>query len=162
MSELLQKSLPQLNYTIAESLLLLSETPEPFFLDQSLCSHQHCFILLLYFAYTFGDRWASGFVAITYHVLVSKAYLFLLFPLQSPSMQVCSRCRLISSCKKFSPISTGSWRLSPSTRTQSCTLPPCCLSGQRQSPGRGKRFHSYLLEPFCWTWSFSPLTSTCL
>ncbi|NWW33536.1 MEII1 protein, partial [Panurus biarmicus] len=56
MSELLQKGLPQLNYTIAESLLLLSETPEPFFLDHSLCSHQHCFILLLYFAYTFGDR----------------------------------------------------------------------------------------------------------
>ncbi|NXV08213.1 MEII1 protein, partial [Cettia cetti] len=56
MSELLQKGLPRLNYTIAESLLLLSETPEPFFLDQSLCSHQHCFILLLYFAYTFGDR----------------------------------------------------------------------------------------------------------
>ncbi|XP_066175893.1 meiosis inhibitor protein 1 [Sylvia atricapilla] len=55
-SELLQKGLPQLNYTIAESLLLLSETPEPFFLDQSLCSHQQCFILLLYFAYTFGDR----------------------------------------------------------------------------------------------------------
>ncbi|KAL2309152.1 hypothetical protein Nmel_005335 [Mimus melanotis] len=56
MSELLLKGLPQLNYTIAESLLLLSETPEPFCLDQSLCSHQHCFILLLYFAYTFGDR----------------------------------------------------------------------------------------------------------
>ncbi|NWV82347.1 MEII1 protein, partial [Dasyornis broadbenti] len=55
MSELLQKGLPQLNYTIAESLLLLSETPELFSLDQSLCSHQHCFILLLYFAYTFGD-----------------------------------------------------------------------------------------------------------
>ncbi|XP_063252103.1 meiosis inhibitor protein 1 isoform X2 [Prinia subflava] len=56
MSELLQKGLPQLNYTIAESLLFLSETHEPFFLDQSLCSHQHCFILLLYFAYTSGDR----------------------------------------------------------------------------------------------------------
>lgn len=56
MSELLQKGLPHLNYTIAESLLLLSEPPEPFFLDQSLCSHQHCLILLLYFAYTFGDR----------------------------------------------------------------------------------------------------------
>ncbi|KFQ75824.1 Meiosis inhibitor protein 1, partial [Phaethon lepturus] len=55
MSELLQKGLPQLNYTVAESLLLLAETPEPFSLDQSLCSHQHCFILLLHFAYTFGD-----------------------------------------------------------------------------------------------------------
>ncbi|KAM9638121.1 meiosis inhibitor protein 1-like isoform 2-T5 [Morphnus guianensis] len=56
MSELLQKGLPQLNYTTAESLLLLAETPEPFSLDQSLCSHQHCLILLLYFAYTLGDR----------------------------------------------------------------------------------------------------------
>ncbi|KFU88663.1 Meiosis inhibitor protein 1, partial [Chaetura pelagica] len=55
LSELLQKGLPQLNYTVAESLLLLAETPEPFTLDQSLCSHQHCFILLLYFAYTLGD-----------------------------------------------------------------------------------------------------------
>ncbi|KFP10286.1 Meiosis inhibitor protein 1, partial [Egretta garzetta] len=55
MSELLQKGLPQLNYTVAESLLLLAETLEPFCLDQSLCSHQHCFILLLYFAYTLGD-----------------------------------------------------------------------------------------------------------
>ncbi|NXB61257.1 MEII1 protein, partial [Struthidea cinerea] len=61
MSELLQKGLPQLNYTIAESLLLLSEIPEPFSLDQSLCSHQHCFILLLYFSYTFGDsKWVCG------------------------------------------------------------------------------------------------------
>lgn len=56
MSELLQKGLPQLNYTVAESLLLLAEAPEPFPLDQSLTSHQHCFILLLYFAYTHGDR----------------------------------------------------------------------------------------------------------
>ncbi|KFV97457.1 Meiosis inhibitor protein 1, partial [Eurypyga helias] len=54
-SELLQKGLPQLNYTVAESLLLLAETPEPFSLDQPLCSHQHCFILLLHFAYTLGD-----------------------------------------------------------------------------------------------------------
>ncbi|KFO84616.1 Meiosis inhibitor protein 1, partial [Buceros rhinoceros silvestris] len=57
-SELLQKGLPQLNYTVAESLLLLAETPEPFSSDQSLCSHQHCFILLLYFAYSLGDRLA--------------------------------------------------------------------------------------------------------
>lgn len=56
MSELLQKALPQLNYTVAESLLLLAENPEAFSLDQSLCSHQHCFILLSYFAYTLGDR----------------------------------------------------------------------------------------------------------
>ncbi|NXH61294.1 MEII1 protein, partial [Rhabdornis inornatus] len=75
MSELLLKGLPQLNYTIAESLLLLSETPEPFFLDQSLCSHQHCFILLLYFAYTFGDRFvpdAELFLAVRNFLLSAQ------------------------------------------------------------------------------------------
>ncbi|NXM69250.1 MEII1 protein, partial [Serilophus lunatus] len=75
MSELLQKCLPQLNYTIAESLLLLSETPEPFSLDQSLCSHQHCFILLLYFAYTLGDRFvpdAELFLAIRNFLLSAQ------------------------------------------------------------------------------------------
>uniref|UniRef100_A0A8C4XN18 Meiotic double-stranded break formation protein 1 n=1 Tax=Falco tinnunculus TaxID=100819 RepID=A0A8C4XN18_FALTI len=75
MSELLQKSLPQLNYTIAESLLLLAETPEPFSLDQSLCSHQHCFILLLYFAYTVGDRFvpdAELFLAIRNFLLSAQ------------------------------------------------------------------------------------------
>uniref|UniRef100_A0A8U8BD27 Uncharacterized protein n=1 Tax=Geospiza parvula TaxID=87175 RepID=A0A8U8BD27_GEOPR len=75
MSELLQKGLPQLNYTIAESLLLLSETPEPFFLDQSLCNHQHCFVLLLYFAYTFGDRFvpdAELFLAVRNFLLSAQ------------------------------------------------------------------------------------------
>ncbi|NXA08027.1 MEII1 protein, partial [Sapayoa aenigma] len=75
MSELLQKGLPQLNYTIAESLLLLSETPEPFSLDQSLCSHQHCFILLLYFAYTLGDRFvpdAELFLAVRNFLLSAQ------------------------------------------------------------------------------------------
>ncbi|XP_032543215.1 meiosis inhibitor protein 1 isoform X1 [Chiroxiphia lanceolata] len=75
MSALLQKGLPQLNYTIAESLLLLSETPEPFSLDQSLCSHQHCFILLLYFAYTLGDRFvpdAELFLAIRNFLLSAQ------------------------------------------------------------------------------------------
>ncbi|XP_032913536.1 meiosis inhibitor protein 1 [Catharus ustulatus] len=75
MSELLLKGLPQLNYTIAESLLLLSETPEPFILDQSLCSHQHCFILLLYFAYTFGDRFvpdAELFLAVRNFLLSAQ------------------------------------------------------------------------------------------
>ncbi|XP_056197674.1 meiosis inhibitor protein 1 [Falco biarmicus] len=74
-SELLQKGLPQLNYTIAESLLLLAETPEPFSLDQSLCSHQHCFILLLYFAYTVGDRFvpdAELFLAIRNFLLSAQ------------------------------------------------------------------------------------------
>ncbi|XP_050770937.1 meiosis inhibitor protein 1 [Gymnogyps californianus] len=75
MSELLQKGLPQLNYTIAESLLLLAETPEPFSLDQSLCSHQHCFILLLHFAYTLGDRFvpeAELFLAIRNFLLSAQ------------------------------------------------------------------------------------------
>uniref|UniRef100_A0A669Q1C9 Meiotic double-stranded break formation protein 1 n=1 Tax=Phasianus colchicus TaxID=9054 RepID=A0A669Q1C9_PHACC len=75
MSELLQKSLPQLNYTIAESLLLLAENPEPLSLDQSLCNHQHCFILLLYFAYTLGDRFvpeAELFLAIRNFLLLAQ------------------------------------------------------------------------------------------
>ncbi|XP_008935924.1 PREDICTED: meiosis inhibitor protein 1 [Merops nubicus] len=75
LSELLQKGLPQLNYTIAESLLLLAETPEPFSLDQSLCSHQHCFILLVYFAYTLGDRFvpaAELFLAIRNFLLSAQ------------------------------------------------------------------------------------------
>ncbi|XP_065533161.1 LOW QUALITY PROTEIN: meiosis inhibitor protein 1 [Lathamus discolor] len=74
-SELLQKGLPQLNYTTAESLLLLAETPEPFSLDQALCSHQHCFILLLYFAYTLEDRFvpeAELFLAIRNFLLSAQ------------------------------------------------------------------------------------------
>ncbi|XP_068796968.1 meiosis inhibitor protein 1 [Struthio camelus] len=75
MSELLQKGLPQLNYTVPEGLLLLTENPEPFSLDQSLCSHQHCFILLLYFAYTTGDRFvpeAELFLAIKNFLLSAQ------------------------------------------------------------------------------------------
>ncbi|KFO13576.1 Meiosis inhibitor protein 1, partial [Balearica regulorum gibbericeps] len=72
MSELLQKGLPQFNYTVAESLLLLAETLEPFSLDPSLCSHQHCFILLLYFAYSLGD--SSNLVECRF---VPEAELFL-------------------------------------------------------------------------------------
>uniref|UniRef100_A0A8B9I2X7 Meiotic double-stranded break formation protein 1 n=1 Tax=Anser brachyrhynchus TaxID=132585 RepID=A0A8B9I2X7_9AVES len=75
MSELLQKGLPQLNYTVAESLLLLAENPEAFSLDQSLCSHQHCFILLSYFAYTLGDRFvpeAELFLAIRNFLLSAQ------------------------------------------------------------------------------------------
>ncbi|XP_025064706.1 meiosis inhibitor protein 1 [Alligator sinensis] len=56
MSELLQRSLPQLNYSVPEGLILLSETAEPFCLDEALRSHQYCFLLLLYFAYTMEDR----------------------------------------------------------------------------------------------------------
>uniref|UniRef100_A0A7M4FN71 Meiotic double-stranded break formation protein 1 n=1 Tax=Crocodylus porosus TaxID=8502 RepID=A0A7M4FN71_CROPO len=56
MSELLQRSLSQLNYSVPEGLILLSETAEPFCLDEALRSHQYCFLLLLYFAYTMEDR----------------------------------------------------------------------------------------------------------
>ncbi|XP_019371351.1 PREDICTED: meiosis inhibitor protein 1 [Gavialis gangeticus] len=56
MSELLQRSLPQLNYSVPEGLILLSETAEPFCLDEALHSHKYCFLLLLYFAYTMEDR----------------------------------------------------------------------------------------------------------
>ncbi|XP_010222804.1 PREDICTED: meiosis inhibitor protein 1 [Tinamus guttatus] len=75
MFELLQKGLPQLNYTLPESLLLLTENPEPLSLDQSLCSHQYCFILLLYFAYTLGDRFvpeAELFLAIKSFLLSAQ------------------------------------------------------------------------------------------
>uniref|UniRef100_A0A452I8I8 Uncharacterized protein n=1 Tax=Gopherus agassizii TaxID=38772 RepID=A0A452I8I8_9SAUR len=56
MSELLQRSLPQLNYSVPESLTLLSETPDPFCLDEALRSHQYCLLLLLYCAYALEDR----------------------------------------------------------------------------------------------------------
>nr|XP_025039100.1 meiosis inhibitor protein 1 isoform X7 [Pelodiscus sinensis] len=56
MSELLQRSLPQLNCSVPESLALLSETPDPFCLDEALRSHQYSLLLLLYFAYTLEDR----------------------------------------------------------------------------------------------------------
>ncbi|NXO59040.1 MEII1 protein, partial [Aramus guarauna] len=81
MSELLQKGLPQFNYTVAESLLLLAETLEPFSLDPSLCSHQHCFILLLYFAYSLGDsiqgKWFCGHYIPWIGGFVPEAELFL-------------------------------------------------------------------------------------
>ncbi|XP_074866311.1 meiosis inhibitor protein 1 [Carettochelys insculpta] len=56
MSELLQRSLPQLNCSVPESLALLSEIPEPFCIGEALRSHQYCLLLLLYFAYTLEDR----------------------------------------------------------------------------------------------------------
>ncbi|EMP41871.1 Meiosis inhibitor protein 1 [Chelonia mydas] len=56
MSELLQRSLPQLNCNVPESLTLLSETPDPFCLDEALRSHQYCLLLLLYCAYALEDR----------------------------------------------------------------------------------------------------------
>uniref|UniRef100_A0A674IVB3 Meiotic double-stranded break formation protein 1 n=1 Tax=Terrapene triunguis TaxID=2587831 RepID=A0A674IVB3_9SAUR len=56
MSELLQRSLPQLNCSVPESLTLLSETPDPFCADEALRSHQYCLLLLLYCAYALEDR----------------------------------------------------------------------------------------------------------
>ncbi|XP_077791054.1 meiosis inhibitor protein 1 isoform X1 [Podarcis muralis] len=56
LSELLQKSLPQLNFGIQESLSLLSETPESFCLDETLRSHQYSLLLLFYFAFSQGDK----------------------------------------------------------------------------------------------------------
>nr|XP_042703748.1 meiosis inhibitor protein 1-like isoform X1 [Chrysemys picta bellii] len=56
MSELLQRSLPQLNCSVPESLTLLSETPDPFCSDEALRSHQYCLLLLLYCAYALEDR----------------------------------------------------------------------------------------------------------
>ncbi|XP_044839858.1 meiosis inhibitor protein 1 isoform X7 [Mauremys mutica] len=56
MSELLQRSLPQLNCSVPESLTLLSETPDPFCLDEALRSHQYCLLLLLYCSYALEDR----------------------------------------------------------------------------------------------------------
>uniref|UniRef100_A0A670K1F0 Meiotic double-stranded break formation protein 1 n=1 Tax=Podarcis muralis TaxID=64176 RepID=A0A670K1F0_PODMU len=56
LSELLQKSLPQLNFGIQESLSLLSETPDSFCLDETLRSHQYSFLLLFYFAFSQGDK----------------------------------------------------------------------------------------------------------
>uniref|UniRef100_A0A8C8RC31 Meiosis inhibitor protein 1 n=1 Tax=Pelusios castaneus TaxID=367368 RepID=A0A8C8RC31_9SAUR len=55
-SELLQRNLPQLNYSVPESLILLAETPDPFCLDEALRSNQYCLLLLLYFAYAQEDR----------------------------------------------------------------------------------------------------------
>lgn len=104
----------------------------------------------------------SGFVAIIYQVLVGKASLMLLFPLQSPLMQVCPRSRIIFSRKKFPPLSTGPWRLSPSTHPQSCTLPPCCLSRQRQSSGHGKRRLNFYPLALFWRRGFSSLSSSLL
>ncbi|XP_043346665.1 meiosis inhibitor protein 1 isoform X8 [Dermochelys coriacea] len=56
LSDLLQRSLPQLNCSVPESLTLLSETPDPFCLDEALRSHQYCLLLLLYCAYALEDR----------------------------------------------------------------------------------------------------------
>lgn len=55
-SELLQRSLPQLNFGVAESLTLLSETPNSYGLDDTLRSHQYSLLLLFYFAFSQEDR----------------------------------------------------------------------------------------------------------
>uniref|UniRef100_A0A6J0T7Y7 Meiosis inhibitor protein 1 isoform X1 n=1 Tax=Pogona vitticeps TaxID=103695 RepID=A0A6J0T7Y7_9SAUR len=55
-SELLQRSLPDLNVSVLESLSLLSETPDSFCLDEILRSHQYSLLLLFYFAFSQEDR----------------------------------------------------------------------------------------------------------
>ncbi|XP_042323675.1 meiosis inhibitor protein 1 isoform X2 [Sceloporus undulatus] len=55
-SELLQKSLPELNFGVLESLSFLSETPDSFCLDETLRSHQYSLLLLFYFAFSQEDR----------------------------------------------------------------------------------------------------------
>ncbi|XP_053110202.1 meiosis inhibitor protein 1 isoform X3 [Hemicordylus capensis] len=55
-SELLRRSLPQLNLRVPESLNLLSETPDSFCLDETLRNHQYSLLLLFYFAFSQDDR----------------------------------------------------------------------------------------------------------
>ncbi|KAH0616842.1 hypothetical protein JD844_028266 [Phrynosoma platyrhinos] len=55
-SELLQKSLPELNFGVLESLSFLSETPDSFCLDEALRNHQYSLLLLFYFAFSQEDR----------------------------------------------------------------------------------------------------------
>ncbi|XP_066490300.1 meiosis inhibitor protein 1 [Tiliqua scincoides] len=93
LSELLQRSLPQLNFRVLESLSLLSETPDSFSLDETLRSHQYSLLLLFYFAFSQEDRFvpeAELFLAIRSFLLslqdqgdcpppyVFKAVLYLL------------------------------------------------------------------------------------
>ncbi|KAJ6659022.1 hypothetical protein lerEdw1_019659 [Lerista edwardsae] len=93
LSELLQRSLPQLNFRVLESLNVLSETPDSFCLDETLRSHQYSLLLLFYFAFSHEDRFvpeAELFLAIRSFLLslqdrgdcpppcVFKAVLYLL------------------------------------------------------------------------------------
>nr|XP_056702523.1 meiosis inhibitor protein 1 [Euleptes europaea] len=55
-SELLQRNLPHLNFGVAESLTLLSETPDSYCLYDTLRSHQYSLLLLFYFAFSQEDR----------------------------------------------------------------------------------------------------------
>ncbi|XP_048357496.1 meiosis inhibitor protein 1 [Sphaerodactylus townsendi] len=55
-SELLQRNLPQLNFGVAESLTLLSETPDSYCLDDTLRTYQYSLLLLFYFAFSQEDR----------------------------------------------------------------------------------------------------------
>ncbi|XP_061495279.1 meiosis inhibitor protein 1-like isoform X2 [Rhineura floridana] len=59
LSELLQRSLPQLNFGVQESLALFSETPDSFCLDETLRSHQYSLLLLFYFAFSQEDRYVK-------------------------------------------------------------------------------------------------------
>ncbi|XP_062990721.1 meiosis inhibitor protein 1 [Elgaria multicarinata webbii] len=55
-SELLHRSLPQLNFSVLESISLLSETPDSFCLDETLRNHQYSLLLIFYFAFSQEDR----------------------------------------------------------------------------------------------------------
>ncbi|KAL7982457.1 hypothetical protein Chor_010055 [Crotalus horridus] len=55
-SELLWKTLPQLNFSAVESLRLLSETPDPLCLNETLRNQQYSFLFLFYLAFSHEDR----------------------------------------------------------------------------------------------------------
>ncbi|XP_067324605.1 meiosis inhibitor protein 1 [Anolis sagrei] len=55
-SELLQRSLPELNFSVLESLSLLSETTDSCSLDETLRNHQYSLLLLFYVAFSQEDR----------------------------------------------------------------------------------------------------------
>uniref|UniRef100_A0A670XM42 Uncharacterized protein n=1 Tax=Pseudonaja textilis TaxID=8673 RepID=A0A670XM42_PSETE len=55
-SELLWKTLPLLNFSTLESLRLLSETPDPLYLNETLRNQQYSLLFLFYLAFSHEDR----------------------------------------------------------------------------------------------------------
>uniref|UniRef100_A0A8C5RHW3 Uncharacterized protein n=1 Tax=Laticauda laticaudata TaxID=8630 RepID=A0A8C5RHW3_LATLA len=55
-SELLWKTLPLLNFSALESLRLLSETPDPLYLNETLRNQQYSLLFLFYLAFSYEDR----------------------------------------------------------------------------------------------------------
>ncbi|XP_058047648.1 meiosis inhibitor protein 1 [Ahaetulla prasina] len=55
-SELLWKTLPLLNFSALESLRLLSETPDPLCLNETLRNQQYSLLFLFYLAFSHEDR----------------------------------------------------------------------------------------------------------